>query len=91
MDDFIFELGCTVKDMITGFKGIVRGRTQYMTGCNCYAVQNIKLGTDGQPQEWKWYDEGQLQQVGKKIVSLQEEGKKDRSRGGPVSKDQYPK
>lgn len=87
MNDFKFELGDELKDVITGFKGIVRGRSQYLTGCNSYGIQSQKLSENGNPQEWKWFDEDQLTRVKKEKIVLNE---KARETGGPNSPDQYP-
>ena len=51
MKDFTMNLGSEVKDKITGFKGIIRGRSQYLTGCNTYGVQHPKL-KDNKPADW---------------------------------------
>lgn len=36
--NFKFENGQTVKDRVTGFKGVILGRTQYATGCIQYGI-----------------------------------------------------
>lgn len=82
---FKFQLGDEVKDKITGFKGIIRGRTQYLTGCNTYGLQNQKLNNQ-KPADWQWFDEDLLILVKeKKIVLNRREGD-----GGPLSKDHFP-
>ena len=69
MTIFTFNLGSEVQDVITGYKGIVRGRSQYLTGCNTYGVQAGKLDKDGNPKDWKWFDEDQLKLLkDKKVV-----------------------
>lgn len=37
--NFKFELGDTLQDKISKFKGIVVGRTDFITGCNRYLLQ----------------------------------------------------
>jgi hypothetical protein len=61
-ENFKFELGATVRDTVTGFVGVVAGRTQYLFGCNRYGVQ-AKVLHDGKPIEWQSFDELQLEQV----------------------------
>ena len=58
---FAFELRQKVKDKWSPFTGIVMARTQYISGCNTYAVFDQKLDTTGKPNEWKWYDETGLE------------------------------
>lgn len=53
------ELGVTVKDRITGFKGVVTGFVSYLTGCNQALVQP-KAGKDGSFKEALWLDEQRL-------------------------------
>lgn len=89
MEDFKLGLGDEVQDKVTGFTGIVRGRTQYyLTGCNTYGIQNTKLGKDGNPREWKWFDEDQLKLKKSKKITLTNSTEATK-RGGPNSKDQY--
>jgi hypothetical protein len=92
---FKFNLGSEVKDKITGFKGIIRGRTQYLTGCNTYGIQSSKLNKEGIPYDWRWFDEDTLTLIKDKKVVLYEEDHVNKSAkkkvGGPLSQDQYPK
>ena len=37
------ELGSLVRDKITGFEGIVMGRTEYLTGCAHVGVHRQRL------------------------------------------------
>lgn len=62
---FKFELGETLKDIITGFHGVVMGRTQYATGCNHYGLVSRDLDKDGKPKDWQWFDESRLVSVPK--------------------------
>ena len=50
MKDFKFELGSVARDRITGFKGVVVCRTQWLNGCNTYGLAPQEL-KDGQPLE----------------------------------------
>lgn len=50
------KLGDKVKDKLTGFEGIVMGRTEYLNGCVSIGILPIEL-KDGKPQDWVWIDE----------------------------------
>lgn len=63
---FKHKLGKEAKDKITGFKGIIIGRTEYLYGCNVYGVAPKSM-KDGQKQETEWFDEGRIKIVGKGI------------------------
>lgn len=68
MSKFKIEMGRKVKDVITGFEGVVGGRAQYLTGCNQYLVQP-KGKKDTYPTS-AWVDEGRLRVVGKKKITM---------------------
>ena len=57
------ENGVLAKDKVTGFEGIVIGKTEWLTGCGQYILKakakEGELPTDGQ-----WFDEGQLEVTG---------------------------
>ena len=56
-------LGRSVKDKVTGFKGIVVGYVTYLTGCNqCLVTPPIKK--DGTRADGEWFDEQRLE-IGK--------------------------
>jgi hypothetical protein len=75
---FKFELGEHAKDVITGLKGVVTGRCQYLTGCTQFLIQPPGAKA-GQPQTSHWVDEGKLEPIkGKKRVVLTIE-----ANGGP--------
>ena len=84
MSEFKFELGSEAVCKITGFKGIIRGRTQYLTGCNTYGVQSQEL-KDNKPADWVWFDEGQLETTSKAKITLTEVSV---PKGGPLDKSQ---
>ena len=58
--NFKFNLGSEVEDILTGFKGIVTCRSQYLHNCNTYAVKPTGLKDDGDTKEASWFDEPQL-------------------------------
>lgn len=49
-------LGTEVEDTLTGFKGIVTSRTQFLTGCARYGVQP-RVDKDGKLPEVQTFDE----------------------------------
>ncbi len=53
-------LGSKVKHIITGFEGIVTGRTEWLTGCSTYGVRSASL-KDGLPSDAVWFDEVELE------------------------------
>ncbi|MDD5358234.1 MAG: hypothetical protein PHX80_03755 [Candidatus Nanoarchaeia archaeon] len=61
-----YELGQEVKDIITGFSGIITGRCEYLTGCNHYAIQSRTL-KDGKPADYEWLDESRLEPTGESL------------------------
>jgi len=59
------NLGKLGRDKVTGFKGIIIGKTIYLFGCSCYGiapkVKGDKLG------ETLWFDEGRIEIIGRGI------------------------
>lgn len=63
----MIKLGKEAQDKITGFKGIITGRAEYLTGCNQYILTpKVKKGS-ASPAEGAWFDEGSLEIIGKGI------------------------
>jgi hypothetical protein len=56
----MIELGQTVTDTITGFKGVVTGRCEYITGCN-QVLLVPKVAEDGAYKEGHWFDEQRVE------------------------------
>lgn len=77
---FKHEIGKEAKDLVTGFKGIINVRAQYFTGCNRYGLIS-KIGKDGKIPETQWFDENQLEIIGKGVVI--EQTPAQRTKGGP--------
>jgi len=44
---FKYELGQGVKDIVSGFCGVVTARIEYLTGCGQYALSPTKLSKEG--------------------------------------------
>lgn len=86
MDEFKFDVGQEVKDKVSGYQGIIMGRSQYLTGCNRYSIQNRKLTKEGKPADWQTFDEDVLIFVGPGVCKKEVRGKKP---GGPVTVDAF--
>ena len=72
------NLGDKVKDIVTGFTGIITAKTTFLNGCVRVSVQSDKL-KDGIPTDPQWFDEPQVRIVKPNAVS---EGSRDT--GGPM-------
>ncbi|QKC83247.1 hypothetical protein [Mesorhizobium sp. NZP2077] len=55
-------LGTTLRDIVTGFSGVVVGRVEYLTGCN-QALLQPKVKEDGALTDSVWIDEQRLEAV----------------------------
>jgi hypothetical protein len=61
---FKFSLGDTVVHRITGFRGVVIGRTDWLDGLNTYGIQSTLLDMQkGTPADPAWFNEGALDAV----------------------------
>jgi hypothetical protein len=60
MENFKIELEKRVKDKITGFTGVVTGRTQYLQGNNTYCVEG-HVAEHGHKPEVMWIEEFRLE------------------------------
>lgn len=67
MRKFGIELGVQARDKVTGYTGIVVGRTEWLYGCFRYTVQSQEL-KDGKPVEPMGFDEDALEVVGASIA-----------------------
>lgn len=83
MDNFKFQIGETVKDVVTGFKGVIMSRIQYMTGCNQYGLFSQKNAIkDGKYDgAYTYLDENRLVLQNIKRISLQENVEMKKVRG----------
>jgi hypothetical protein len=78
---FEIELGVFAKDRLTGFYGVVMGRSEYSTGCRTYAIAPAKMDKEGKTAEWLWFDEDRIEiDLKKKPMQF---GIKINSTGGP--------
>lgn len=83
-----FNFGDKVKHIVHGTSGIVMAYSHYSTGCIHYGIQPQDLDEDGEPRDWKWYDETKLKLVragAVEVISyLDKEKTKPAKNGGPA-------
>ena len=72
--EFKFDFNQLVEDKVTGFKGIILGRTEYATGCVQYGVCPNNLTAEGKVPEWHWLDGNRIQTLNEKIDIEKESG-----------------
>ena len=58
----MIELGSKVRDIVTGFTGIVTSRAEHLTTCRRYWVQP-EADKDGKTPDGQWVDEPTLMVV----------------------------
>ena len=57
--EFKHQLGSYARDLVTGGKGVLTGRIEYLTGCRQYILQP-KADKDGVVGDSRWVDEDRL-------------------------------
>jgi len=57
----MISLGSKVRDVYTGFTGIVVSRADYMYGCSRIEVNPMKIGKDGKTRDSEWFEEQRLE------------------------------
>lgn len=62
---FLFNLGDEVIETVTGYKGFIIYRVEYLTGCNQYGLQP-PMKKDGTVPDARQVDENRLKLTGKK-------------------------
>jgi hypothetical protein len=75
----MIELGNKAKDKITGFEGVLTARSQYITGCDQYAI-TAESEKKGQEPVICWFDEGRIEILAESIAPEDVQGEKN---GGP--------
>lgn len=60
------NFGKKAKDKVTGFKGIITARIDYMYGCAQYCL-TPEIDKEGKKKEGEWFDEGRIEIIGKGI------------------------
>ena len=71
--DWRFRLGEKVKDAVTGFKGTITSRIEYLNGCLQYCVEP-KVGKEGKKMDHQYIDEGQLELIDGKSMRASRSG-----------------
>jgi len=81
----MLDLGKKGKDKITGFTGILTGRSIWLYGCDQYCL-TPEVDKDGKLNDGKWFDEGRIEITGEGVeassVQVKEPGGPDR--GAPL-------
>ena len=73
------KLGKEAKDKVTGFKGIIIGKADYLYGCTQYALKP-KVDKSGKPMDTEWFDDGRIEIIGQGVAPKEVRGTKN---GGP--------
>lgn len=63
----MIELGDRAKCKITGFMGIVVGKSQWINGCTTTGIKSEVL-KDGITLDIQWFDDPQIEMVDKNVV-----------------------
>ena len=63
------KLGMTVKDIVTGLKGVVIGTTAWLTGCD-QAIVQPPVNKDGEKPDTMWFDVNRLVILKAKIIKI---------------------
>ncbi len=79
--DTLLELGDTVRDVVTGFEGVIEAVTHWRFGCRRICVQSQKL-KDGVPTNRQTFDEPALEVLKRANVPAKEQ-KRRAATGGP--------
>jgi hypothetical protein len=69
LENEMFELGRTYRDLITGFTGVATGHVRYISGCNQVLLQP-PVDKEGKLREPQWFDEQRLEVKGTKAIVL---------------------
>lgn len=68
-DQSQMSLGAHVEEKVTGFRGVVMGRVEYLTGCAQVLVQP-KAKEDGSWVEPRWFDETRVDPTGEPAIEI---------------------
>jgi hypothetical protein len=69
---FVYNLGITAKDPITGYQGIIIGRAHHLFGCSQYGIASRDLDSSGQVRKTEWFDEARIEVVGDGTRTVEE-------------------
>jgi hypothetical protein len=73
------DVGDLARDRVSGFEGIVTGRSVFLNGCARILITPRGLNDKGEPKEAHWFDDLQCERVQTNAYSLGP----DRKTGGP--------
>lgn len=62
------SLGDRARDVVTGYTGVVVGRSEWLTGCSTYGLQTLKA--DGTDACTLWFDEARVEVVERGVAKL---------------------
>ena len=62
------SLGDRAKDRVSGFVGIVIGRTEWLNGCTTVGLKP-PIDKDGKNQDAQWFDEPQLELIEQGVIA----------------------
>lgn len=79
-----FELGCEVKDLVSGWKGIITARCEFLNGCIQFGIRKKALKNETELKNTEFIDSAQLEYVGPGMLKKK---KTPRKTGGPMTKD----
>lgn len=76
------QIGKKARDRITGFEGVITGRSEYITSCDHILLQ-LETDDKGSYVEGRWFDEGRIMLLGDGVnpAELVAESEKP---GGPM-------
>ncbi|MEN6368570.1 MAG: hypothetical protein ABFD77_02605 [Thermotogota bacterium] len=85
------EMGARVKDVVSGYEGIVSAYTVHITGCDVVAIKSRGLDKDGKIQDPVWIDVTRVEVIGPPAPEIaavikksdDEEGRTGSKTGGP--------
>jgi hypothetical protein len=84
----MIRMGWRVRDSVTGYEGIVIGRTEWMYGCTRIGVQQAGLH-EGKPRDPEWFDEQRLHVIEMAVVECSPES--SAVTGGPQRDPSQPR
>ncbi len=71
------NLGKEGRDKITGFKGIIIGKINYLFGCAQYGIAPQSFDHEkGTRPETQWFDEGRIEIIGEGIAPTEVQAEK---------------
>lgn len=83
----MIALGVLAKDDISGFEGVITGRSEYLYGCVQVHLTPRGCNNNGQPIDAKWFDEPQVTMIDVDPFRAEETGEPT---GGPERSHSQP-